>query len=413
MLKGKKIILAVTGSIAAYKSASLVRLLVKAGAAVKVVMTEAAQTFITPLTLSTLSKKPVYTTFVDSEEAVWNNHVDLGLWADLIIIAPASANTLAKMSQGLCDNLLTAVYLSAKCPICVAPAMDRDMWLHPSTQENIKRLKTFGNHIIDVEKGELASGLVGAGRMAEPENIVTYLKDFLSGNKAAPAPTAIPTQDWKSKTVLLTAGPTREPIDPVRFISNHSSGKMGIALADAAAQRGATVQLVLGPSHYRPTDPTVEVISVVSAEDMFNAVDSRFDSADCIIMAAAVADFTPATTSTEKIKKKGKDDMAIPLKRTKDILKTMGGRKQDHQVLVGFALETQNFMENAHRKLTTKNLDFIVLNSLRDKGAGFQHDTNKITILDKNKNSEVFALKSKTVVAEDILGYVERFFWVS
>ncbi len=397
MLEDKKIILAVTGSIAAYKSAVLLRLLIKAGANVKVVMTEAAQTFIAPLTFSTLSKNPVYSTFVDREGAVWNNHVDLGLWADLIIIAPASANTLAKMSHGLCDNLLTAVYLSAKCPVCVAPAMDRDMWLHPSTQENIERIQSFGNQVISVETGELASGLVGAGRMAEPENIVQYVETFLADKE---------DKVLAKKTVLITAGPTQEAIDPVRFISNHSSGKMGIALADTAAQQGAKVQLVLGPSSFRPKHPNVEVISVKSAEDMFQAVDTRFDEAHLIIMAAAVADFTPETTSNEKIKKKGKDDgMSIPLKRTKDILKTMGERKKDHQMLVGFALETQNFIENAQRKLNKKNLDFIVLNSMREKGAGFQHDTNKVTILDRHNNIEKFELKSKQRVAKDILAY--------
>ena len=439
LLKGKKILLGLTGSIAVYKSAMLVRLLVKAGAEVQVIMSKAATTFVQPLTFSTLSKNPVYTDFVNNDGAVWNSHVELGLWADVLLIAPASANTIAKMSNGLCDNLLTAIYLSAKCPVLVAPAMDRDMWLHPSTLHNLEKLESYNNHIIPVGDGELASGLSGAGRLAEPEDIVQYLTQFfdsantvantsnvdnsvdksahavdnVTGNVNKPNAAILSdtdsSNDLKGKKVLLTAGPTRESIDPVRFISNHSSGRMGISLAEEATRRGAEVCLVLGPTQLKPTDSRVEVVSVKSAQDMFEAVDERFDSADFIIMAAAVADFTPLTTSDKKIKKKDKGNMILELGRTKDILKTMGGRKKDSQVLVGFALETNNEVENAQRKLKSKNLDFIVLNSMREKGAGFQHNTNKITILDKHNNIQKFELKTKDAVAADIWSYAEQF----
>lgn len=405
MIEGKKILLGITGSIAAYKTAFLVRLLVKKGALVKVVMTEAATTFITPLTLSTLSKNKVYTSFTNTKGEQWNNHVELGLWADLLVIAPASANTLAKMATGLCDNLLTAVYLSAKCPTMVAPAMDRDMWLHPTTQDNLDRIIGFGNQVIPAEEGELASGLIGTGRLAEPESIVVKIEKYFNQ--------ATPEQDLKNKTVLITAGPTKEALDPVRFISNPSSGKMGIALAEEAAKRGAEVQLVLGPTHLKPTNTEIEVIQVVSAADMFEAVDKRFDDCHWAIMTAAVADFTPMTISTEKIKKTGKaktEGWSLPLKRTKDILKTMGQRKQKNQRLIGFALETQNGRENAQKKLVSKNADCIVLNSPKVKGAGFQHDTNQITILDRNGGVAEYDLKPKTAVAKDIIDYVFNHF---
>lgn len=413
-LTNKKILLGVAGSIAAYKATLITRLLVKAGAEVRVVMTDAAKDFITPLTLSTLSKNPVYSNFVDSEGALWNNHVDLGLWADVLLIAPASANTMAKMANGICDNLITAVYLSAKCPVLVAPAMDRDMWLHPSTQNNIRLLESYGNQVIPAEDGELASGLYGVGRLAEPENIITFLEKFFEQGNASETPasetntstTKLLTQDLVGKTVIITAGPTREPFDPVRFISNHSTGKMGIALAEEITERGGKVQLVLGPTNLRPTNPAVEVISVMSAEDMFQAVDTRFANCNWAIMAAAVADFTPETASDEKIKKTGKDDMVVRLKRTKDILKTMGGRKAANQKLIGFALETQNGRENALKKLKSKNADCIVLNSPKVKGAGFKHDTNKVTILDKNGGVQEYELKSKRLVAKDIIDYV-------
>lgn len=398
LLSNKKILLGVTGSIAAYKTALITRLLIKAGAEVKIVMTDAAKEFITPLTLSTLSKNPVQSAFTNAEGALWNNHVDLGLWADVLLIAPASANTMAKMANGICDNLLTAVYLSAKCPVLLAPAMDRDMWLHPSTQYNIEKLSGYGNKIIPAEDGELASGLYGVGRLAEPETILNTLEEFFAENS--------PEQDLQGKTIIITAGPTREPFDPVRFISNHSTGKMGIALAEEIAMRGGKVQLVLGPTDLRPKNPAVEVISVMSAEDMFQAVDQRFADCDWGIMAAAVADFTPLTTSDEKIKKSGKDDMVVQLKRTKDILKTMGGRKAAHQKLIGFALETQNGQANALKKLKSKNADCIVLNSPKVKGAGFKHDTNKVTILDKNNKVAEYELKSKRAVAKDIIDYV-------
>ncbi len=405
-LKNKKILIGVTGSIAAYKAVILTRLLVKAGAVVKVVMTDAAKTFVAPLTFSTLSKNPVYSAFTESDDGLWNNHVELGLWADVLLIAPATANTLAKMSNGICDNLLSAVYLSAKCPVLVAPAMDLDMWLHPSTKNNIKKIESFGNKVIPVGDGELASGLHGAGRLAEPEAICEYLDSFFGDsfnqkeNKE--------TTTLKGKKVLITAGPTQESLDPVRFISNHSSGKMGISIAEAALARGAEVYLVLGPSNLKPLSQEINVSSVKSAEDMFNAVDKEFDSSDLIIMAAAVADFTPITTSDKKIKKSGKGNMMLELTRTKDILKTMGGRKKAHQMLVGFALETNNEIENATRKLNSKNLDFIVLNSMREKGAGFKHATNRITILDKYNKITKFELKSKDEVALDILSYAEK-----
>ncbi len=394
-----KVLLGVCGSIAAYKSALLVRLLVKEGFEVRVVMTQDAAEFITPLTLSTLSKNAVVSSFTNGEGAMWNNHVELGLWADLMLIAPASANTLAKMANGICDNVLLATYLSAKCPVFFAPAMDLDMWKHASTQRNIATLQSYGNTMIDVEDGELASGLVGKGRMAEPESILDFVREQAIGAQGV--------QSFKGKKVLLTAGPTYEPIDPVRFIGNRSSGKMGIAIAEAAYARGAEVSIVLGPTNQRPRYAGIEVISVTTAEQMFQETTSRFDKADLGILTAAVADFTPASVSDQKIKKKSGQGMSLELGRTKDILRYLGEHKNAGQMLVGFALETQNGIENAQKKLIKKNLDFIVLNSLADKGAGFQHDTNKITILDRHNNIRKFELKSKRMVASDILDQVE------
>ncbi|MEZ4887731.1 MAG: bifunctional phosphopantothenoylcysteine decarboxylase/phosphopantothenate--cysteine ligase CoaBC [Chitinophagales bacterium] len=394
-LKGKKILLGITGSIAAYKAAILTRLFIKEGAEVRVIMTQAATDFISPLTFSTLSKHPVVTQFFSSQEQVWNNHVELGLWADLMLIAPTSANTLAKMANGICDNVLLATYLSAKCPVFVAPAMDLDMWLHPAIQTNIDRLTSYGNHLISVEHGELASGLVGKGRLAEPENIVLQIEEYLISCSPQPL---------KGQKILITAGPTYEAIDPVRFIGNHSSGKMGIALAETAFEQGATVCLVLGPTNFLPRYQGIEVIAVKTAQEMFDATTSRFEETDIAILSAAVADFTPIEVSDSKIKKKGEDTgMHLSLKRTKDILATLGENKKAHQLLIGFALETDNELENAQKKLQKKNLDGIVLNSLRDKGAGFKHNTNKITILDKYNRLQKFELKSKHEAAQDII----------
>lgn len=399
-LKGKRILLGVSGSIAAYKAALIVRLFVKKGAEVKVIMTEDSKEFITPLTLATLSKNPVYSSFyMDKQSGIWANHVDLGLWADCFIIAPATGNTIAKLANGQSDNLLTATFLSARCPVLIAPAMDLDMWAHPSTQRNIASLKKDGNQIIDVEDGELASGLNGKGRLAEPELITQTVENIISQKD---------NQPFTGQSFLITAGPTREDLDPVRFISNHSSGTMGVELANAAAQQGANVNLVLGPTSKHFTfHKNVTVEKVISAQDMFEAVDKQFDQSDVIIMAAAVADYTPASSSDIKLKKK-EGDLSIELKRTKDILKTVGLRKQPKQTLVGFALETNNEIENAKRKLKKKNLDLIVLNSLKDKGAGFKHTTNKVTILDRFENCLKFELKSKQAVALDILQTIEN-----
>ncbi len=388
-LKGKKILLGITGSIAAYKAAFLTRLFIKAGADVKIVMSQSAKDFISPLTLSTLSKNPVLSD-VSSEEG-WNNHVEMGLWADALVIAPATANTMAKLANGLCDNMVGATYLSARCPVFLAPAMDVDMWHHPSTQSNIKKLEMYGNSIIPVGVGELASGLEGEGRMAEPEDIIEYLSDFF-----------ISKQDFQGKEVVVTAGPTYEALDPVRFIGNHSSGKMGMSIAEELAQRGAKVHLVLGPSKLSPKHPNIELTRVMSAEEMFQAATKFFPRCHAAVMAAAVADYRPATFSDTKIKKK-EGDMHIELERTKDIAAHLGQIKKDGQILVGFALETNREMENAQRKLKKKNFDFIVLNSLKDKGAGFKHDTNKITIVRKDNIIRKFELKSKKDVATDIV----------
>ena len=391
MLKGKKILLGITGSIAAYKSAILVRLLVKQGAEVKIIMTTAAKDFVTPLSLSTLSKNDVLADITDND--TWANHVMLGRWADVMLIAPLSCNTLAKMANGLCDNLLMAVYLSATCPVVVAPAMDEDMWHHNSTKENLKKITSFNNQIIPVEKGELASGLVGEGRMAEPENIVHWLEIFFS-NKL----------ELKGKKVLITAGPTYEAIDPVRFIGNHSSGKMGVAIAEEMKNRGANVTLVLGPSNINVSE-NIEVIKVNSANEMYEACINHFEKTDIAVMSAAVADYTPVSTASQKIKK-NENTFNIELTKTKDILKSLGEKKKNKQILVGFALETNNEKEYALKKLQTKNADMIVLNSLNDAGAGFGYDTNRITIFDKHNNEYKFDTKSKKEVAKDIVNTI-------
>ncbi len=395
MLQNKKIVLGVCGSIAAYKAASLVRLLKKAEAEVKVIMTTSASDFITPLTLSTLSKNPVYSNFIKNEAGEWNNHVELGLWADFMLIAPASANTIAKMATGQCDNLLLATYLSAKCPVYVAPAMDLDMYKHPSTEENIDKLKQYGNTIIDAEYGELASGLVGAGRMAEPESII----NFLSKKSKKKALTG--------KKVLITAGPTYESIDPVRFIGNHSSGKMGYAIAESLANEGADVQLISGPTNLNVSHPNIKVTSVTSAEEMYTASVNVFAKVDIAVLAAAVADYRPDTVADQKIKK-ADAKLKISLTKTKDIAAELGKLKQQNQIMVGFALETENEETNAQKKIKSKNFDFIVLNSLNDKGAGFGHDTNKISIIDKQNKIRKFELKSKKEVAQDIVDTIKE-----
>ncbi len=391
MFQNKKILLGVSGSIAAYKSAILVRLLIKAGAEVKVVMTPAAAGFVTPLTISTLSKNEVLHALATDD--AWANHVALGRWADIMLLAPLSCNTLAKMANGLCDNLLMAVYLSATCPVVVAPAMDEDMWHHASTKTNLQRLQQFGNHILPVGNGELASGLVGEGRMAEPEQIVEWLAAFFSKG-----------QVLKEKKVLVTAGPTYEAIDPVRFIGNHSSGKMGIAIADVLQFYGAAVTLVLGPSA-EPVPSGVNLIRVKTAAEMYAACQDIFSETDIAVMSAAVADYTPVAVANEKIKKND-DEFSISLTRTKDILGSLGSIKKANQLLVGFALETTNEKAYALSKLEKKNADLIVLNSLNDKGAGFGYDTNKITIFDKAGNEYPFETKSKKEVAADIVNTI-------
>jgi phosphopantothenoylcysteine decarboxylase/phosphopantothenate--cysteine ligase len=392
VLKDKKILLGVSGGIAAYKTAHLVRLFIKAGAQVQVIMSPASLDFVTPLTLSTLSKNPVYFDFIDEQSGKlsWNNHVELGLWPDLMIFAPATANTLSKMAQGLCDNLLMATYLSAKCPIYIAPAMDLDMYKHPSTIQNLKVLKAFNHEIIPAESGELASGLSGEGRMAEPENIVDFIEKSISHH--------LPLLN---KKILITAGPTFEAIDPVRFIGNHASGKMGYALAEQAAQMGAEVILVSGPTHLEVEYPWIKTVRVMSAQDMFDSCIAYFDEVDVVIAAAAVADYKPREVAKQKIKKK-EDTFDISLEKTKDILGHLGQNKK-HQILIGFALETENEIENAKQKIIKKNLDYIVLNSLNDQGAGFGLPTNKITLIDKNLSIKTFDLKPKDQVAKDIL----------
>jgi phosphopantothenoylcysteine decarboxylase / phosphopantothenate---cysteine ligase len=388
MLQGKKILLGVTGSIAAYKTAVLVRLLVKQGAEVKVIMTSAAKDFVTPLSLSTLSKNNVLTDLAEND--AWANHVMLGRWADVFLIAPLSCNTLAKMASGLCDNLLLAVYLSATSPVVVAPAMDEDMWHHSTTKNNLQKIAAAGNYILPVENGELASGLTGEGRMTEPETIVKWLESFFSTHL-----------ELSGKKILVTAGPTHELIDPVRFIGNHSSGKMGIAIAEELQKRGAEVILVLGPS-VLSVKQGIHVIRVTSAIEMYNACIDLFTTVDIAIMSAAVADYTPVSPSKQKIKKK-EAVFSVELAKTKDILKTLGEQKKAGQFLVGFALETNNEKAFALEKLKEKNADMIVLNSLNDAGAGFGHDTNKITIFDKQGNEHAFDTKAKTAVAADIV----------
>ncbi len=391
-MKGKKIIVAISGSIAAYKSATLTRLLIKAGAEVQILMTDAAKGFITPLTLATLSKRPVHSE-VSSEEG-WNNHVELGLWADAFVVAPATATTLSKMANGICDSIITATYLSARCPVFVAPAMDLDMWKHPATVANIQKLTQYGNQVLPVGFGELASGLVGEGRMAEPEDIVAYLEAFFDKKQAL-----------KGKKVMITAGPTYEAIDPVRFIGNRSSGKMGIAIAEAAAAQGAMVQLILGPTHLGATHPNVQITRVESAQQMYEAAQTHFSESDITILSAAVADYKAQHVAEQKMKKKD-DDLSIQLAKTTDIAATLGTQKKANQLLIGFALETNDEMAHAKGKLERKNLDFIVLNSLQDSGAGFAHDTNKITLLFRNGDVKDFGLKSKTAVAADIMDAV-------
>ncbi|MNF32592.1 Coenzyme A biosynthesis bifunctional protein CoaBC [compost metagenome] len=400
VLNGKKILLGISGGIAAYKTASLVRLFIKAGAHVQVVMTPASKDFITPLTLSTLSKNPVHSSFYnqDEENEKWNNHVELALWADLMVVAPATANTLSKMVNGNCDNLLIATYLSAKCPVYFAPAMDLDMYKHPSTIASFEALQQFGNTIIPAESGELASGLSGEGRMAEPEHIVSFLEADLESK--------LPL---KGKKILITAGPTYEAIDPVRFIGNHSSGKMGYDIAASAANLGASVILVSGPTNCKVQNSLIKVIHVVSAEEMYNACHEYYADVDVAIAAAAVADYKPKIMAAQKIKKAA-DEFTIELEKTKDILASLGAIKKN-QFLIGFALETENEIENAKQKIQKKNLDLIVLNSLQDIGAGFGKDTNKVTFIDKLFNIEPMDLKSKEAVADDILNKVIAFFY--
>ncbi len=388
-LADKKILLGICGSIAAYKAAMLVRLFIKQGAEVKVLMTESATKFISPLTLSTLSKNAVHTSVIDGDS--WNNHVEMGLWADLMLVAPATSTTLAKMSIGLCDNIVVATYLSAKCPVFFAPAMDLDMWKHPATKENIAKLQSFGNIMIPVGHGELASGLVGDGRMAEPTEIISFLQRYLT--KRA---------EFKGKTVLVTAGPTYESIDPVRFIGNRSTGKMGIEIALGFADKGAKVNLVLGPSSEEISHPNVKVISVTSAAEMYTEAVKRYKKSHIAVMAAAVADYTPKQTAKQKIKKKG-GGMKIDLVRTKDIAAKLGELKTTKQFNIGFALETNNEEASAKGKLKKKNFDMIVLNSLKDKGAGFAHNTNKVTIYDNHGGVHKYKLKSKKEVAQDII----------
>jgi phosphopantothenoylcysteine decarboxylase/phosphopantothenate--cysteine ligase len=394
-VSGKKILIAVSGGIAAYKIHFLIRDFVKKGAEVQVIMTPDAEKFVTKLSLSTLSKKPVYTDFY-GDNGTWNSHVELALWADVIIVAPCTSNTLSKMVHGTCDNLLIATYMSAKCPVFVAPAMDLDMYQHPSTKKNLELAESYGHYIIPAESGELASGLIGQGRMAEPETIVKKIEEFFNSTQH---------KKLEGKTVLITAGPTYEAIDPVRFIGNHSSGKMGFSLAEEAAKRGAKVILISGPSAEKTSVHNIEIHRVTSAKEMLEEVFQFYDNVDIAIASAAVADYAPKEVAKEKIKKND-DNLTIELIKNPDILKTMG-EKKNHQFLVGFALETQNEEENAKGKLEKKNLDMIVLNSLRDEGAGFKNDTNKIKIFTKTEKTE-FDLKSKDEVAKDIFNFIEN-----
>lgn len=396
MLENKKIVLGITGGIAAYKACNLARLLIKKGAEVQVVMTPSAKEFITPLTLSTLTHKPVVSEFFDRRDGSWHSHVDIGLWADAMIVAPATASSIGKMANGIADNMLVTTYLSMKAPVFVAPAMDLDMYAHPSTQQNIQRLVAYGNHIIEPGTGFLASKLEGKGRMEEPEKIVEVLEQYF-----------VKQQRLSGKKVLITAGPTYEKIDPVRFVGNYSSGKMGFALAEACALQGAEVTLVSGPVMLQTKHPAIRRIDVESAQEMYDAATSHFPEADITILSAAVADFTPETTADKKIKRKG-DELVLNLRPTQDIAAALGTLKKDNQLLVGFALETDNEVQNAQSKMERKNLDFIVLNSLQDKGAGFRVDTNKITILDRQQGTTAYDVKTKQEVAEDIVEYIVR-----
>lgn len=389
-MKGKKIVLGITGSIAAYKAAVLIRALIKKGAEVQVVITPAGKEFITPITLSALTSKPVISEFFSQRDGTWHSHVDLGLWADAMVIAPATASTIGKMANGIADNMLITTYLSMKAPVFVAPAMDLDMFAHPATQKNLEILRSYGNHIIEPGEGELASHLVGKGRMEEPEKIVEVLEAFFNRE-----------QDLKGKKVLITAGPTYEKIDPVRFIGNYSSGKMGYALAESCARRGAKVTLISGPVQVKAQHPSIKVVKVESAHQMHEAAIKAFPTSDAAILCAAVADFTPEVKADQKIKRE-KEDLILRLVPTEDIAAALGKIKKENQCLVGFALETNNELANARHKLEKKNFDFIVLNSLQDAGAGFQCDTNKITIVDKEKATP-YPLKTKTEVADDII----------
>jgi len=405
-MQGRKIILGVTGSIAAYKAAVLVRALVKKGAEVQVVMTPAGKEFITPLTLATLSRRPVIFDFFSNRDGVWNSHVDLGLWADAMLVAPATASTIGKMAQGIADNMLITTYLSCKAPVFIAPAMDCDMYAHPATQQNIDRLRSFGNYMIEPASGFLASGLEGKGRMAEPDDIVKTLNDFfevqhdLTGDK-------ISIGDLTGKNILITAGPTYEKIDPVRFIGNFSSGKMGFALAEACAVRGANVTLIAGPVSLQTAHPSIHRIDVVSADEMYAASVEAFPKCELAILCAAVADFKPQQQAEEKIKRDKQEDMTLLLVKNKDIAATLGQMKQPHQTLVGFALETKNGIANAKEKLLRKHLDVIALNSLQEEGAGFGCDTNKVMLIDKTGVVTDVPLNSKTAVAETIINYIQ------
>lgn len=395
-LDGKHIVIGISGGIAAYKMATVVRLLRKEKASVQVIMTERATHFITPLTLSTLSNAPVWVDYYDPKTGEWNNHVHIAAAADLLLIAPATANTIAKCAAGLCDNLLQAVYLSTKNPVCFAPAMDLDMWKHPSTRHNIDRLVEFGHHIIPPTTGELASGLVGEGRLAEPQDILAFIQQIFS---ASPQP-------LKGKKALVTAGPTYQAIDPVRFIGNHSTGKMGYAIAEHLARQGAEVTLVSGPTSLAvPAVGKIQRVQVTSAQEMLEACTANFQDSDILVMSAAVADYTPIQVAEQKIKKSD-SQLHIELEKTTDILATLGAQKKPGQLVVGFALETQNELENAQGKLARKNLDFIVLNSMRDSGAGFAHDTNKVTVVKRSGEQLHFPLKSKSAVAEDIVALI-------
>ena len=391
MLKGKHIILGITGSIAAYKAAYIIRALVKKGAEVQVVITPAGKEFITPITLSALSSNPVISEFFSNRDGSWHSHVDLGLWADAMLIAPATASTIGKMANGIADNMLVTTYLSCKAPVFIAPAMDLDMFAHPSTQQNLDRLRSFGNHIIEPAEGELASHLVGKGRMEEPDKIIAVLEEFFASRTVL-----------EKKKIVITAGPTYEKIDPVRFIGNYSSGKMGFALAEVSAQQGAEVTLIAGPVSLTTTHPNIQRIDVESAEEMYQAAMTAFPGADAGILCAAVADYRPEIQAGEKIKRESKGEMMLHLIPNKDIAASLGAIKRKQQCLVGFALETNNEQQNAEGKLERKNFDFIVLNSLNDAGAGFRHDTNKISIIDRKGRTD-YPLKSKTEVAQDII----------